>query len=162
MFRHPAYPKLEMTSTSLAVQAVPGTRMVVYTPVNGATRAAMERLVAADPSAHYFPCWPAHVARARDLVPLRLIPPGSGTRSNGLRTPQGITVRAGTNHPKLAQNTLRYRLAVRPRRDDRRYTINEPANAGCDPNTVPKHRMSLASSVTVSCPAQHAKREHGW
>ncbi len=70
VFRHPLYPRLEMTSTSFAVQAAPGTRMVVYTPVNGATRAAMERLVAADPSEHYFPCWPAHVARARDLVPL--------------------------------------------------------------------------------------------
>ncbi len=70
VFRHPLYPRLEMTSTSFAVQAAPGTRMVVYTPVNGATRAAMERLVAADPSAHYFPCWPAHVARAGDLVPL--------------------------------------------------------------------------------------------
>ena len=58
VFRHPLYPRLEMTSTSFAVQAAPGTRMVVYTPVNSATRAAMERLVAADPSEHYFPCWP--------------------------------------------------------------------------------------------------------
>jgi len=69
VFRHPLYPRLEMTSTSFAVQAAPGTRMVVYTPVNSATRAAMERLVPADPSEHYFPCWPGHVARARDLAP---------------------------------------------------------------------------------------------
>jgi hypothetical protein len=41
--------------------------MVVYTPDNDATRAAMERLVS-DPVRHYFPCWPAHQARTRDLV----------------------------------------------------------------------------------------------
>ncbi|SRR6266851_3553331 len=68
VFRHPLYPRLEMTSISFAVQAAPGTRMVVYTPVDDATRAAMERLVRIDPSEHHFPCWPAHQARARDLV----------------------------------------------------------------------------------------------
>jgi transcriptional regulator with XRE-family HTH domain len=69
VFRHPLYPRLEMTSTSFAVQTAPGTRMVVYTPDNQATRAAMERLVAEpDPARHRFGCWPAHQARARDLV----------------------------------------------------------------------------------------------
>ena len=69
VFRHPLYPRLEMTSTSFAVQTAPGTRMVVYTPDNEATRAAMEQLVAdPDPARHHFPCWPAHQARARDLV----------------------------------------------------------------------------------------------
>ena len=67
VFRHPLYPRLEMTSTSFAVQTAPGTRMVVYTPDNDATRAAMERLVS-DPAQHHFPCWPTHQARARDLV----------------------------------------------------------------------------------------------
>ncbi len=67
VFRHPLYPRLEMTSTSFAVQTAPGTRMVVYTPDNDATRAAMERLVS-DPVQHHNPCWPAHQARARDLV----------------------------------------------------------------------------------------------
>jgi len=67
VFRHPLYPRLPMTSTSFAVQAAPGTRMVVYTPDNEATRAAMERLVA-DPVRHYFPCRPAHQARTRDLL----------------------------------------------------------------------------------------------
>jgi transcriptional regulator with XRE-family HTH domain len=67
VFRHPLYPRLEMTSTSFAVQTAPGTRMVVYTPDNEATRAAMERLVA-DPVQHHFPCWPAHQARSRDLL----------------------------------------------------------------------------------------------
>ena len=67
VFRHPLYPRLEMTSTSFAVQTAPGTRMVVYTPDNDATRTAMARLVA-DPAQHRFPCWPTHQARARDLV----------------------------------------------------------------------------------------------
>src|SRR6266498_5453722 len=67
VFRHPLYPRLEMTSTSFAVQGMPGTRMVVYTPDNEATRAAVEELVA-DPVQHRFPCWPAHQARTRDLL----------------------------------------------------------------------------------------------
>ena len=66
-FRHPLYPRLEMTSTSFAVQGTSGTRMVVYTPDNEATRAAVEELVA-DPVQHQFPCWPAHQARTRDLL----------------------------------------------------------------------------------------------
>jgi transcriptional regulator with XRE-family HTH domain len=67
VFRHPLYPRLELTSASFAVQTAPSTRMVVYTPDNEATRAAMERLVA-DPVQHHFPCWPAHQARARELL----------------------------------------------------------------------------------------------
>jgi hypothetical protein len=67
VFRHPLYPRLEMTSTSFAVQTAPGTRMVVYTPDNDATRAAIQRLVS-DPVQYHFPCWPTHQARARDLV----------------------------------------------------------------------------------------------
>jgi len=67
VFRHALYPRLEMTSTSFAVQAAPGTRLVVYTPDNEATRTAMERIVA-DPDQHRFPCWPAHQARTRDLL----------------------------------------------------------------------------------------------
>ena len=67
VFRHPLYPRLPMTSTGFAVQAPPGTRMVVYTPDSEATRTAMERLVA-DPVQHHFPCRPAHEARTRDLL----------------------------------------------------------------------------------------------
>jgi MmyB-like transcription regulator ligand binding domain len=69
VFRHPLYPRLEMTSTSFAVQTAPGTRMVVYTPDNEATRLAMEDLVTdPDPARHHFPCRPAHQARTRDLM----------------------------------------------------------------------------------------------
>ncbi len=72
LFRHPRYPRLAMTSTSFAVQAAPGTRLVVYTPADDATREAMEALVAEYGSGapqHRLPCWPAHQARARELVP---------------------------------------------------------------------------------------------
>ncbi len=61
------YPRLAMTSTSLAVQAAPGTRIVVYVPSDDATRQAMEQLVALGPRQPRFPCWPAHQARV--LVP---------------------------------------------------------------------------------------------
>jgi hypothetical protein len=56
-----------MTTTSFAVQTAPGARMVVYSPDNEATHAAMERLVA-DPVQHHFPCWATHRARSRELV----------------------------------------------------------------------------------------------
>jgi transcriptional regulator with XRE-family HTH domain len=67
VFRHPLYPRLDMTSTSFAVPSAPGTRMVVCTPDNEVTQAAMERLVA-DPAEYHFPCWPRHQARARELL----------------------------------------------------------------------------------------------
>ncbi len=67
VFRHPLYPRLAMTSTSLAVQAAPGTRLVVYVPADDATRQAMEHLVTLGPQQPHFGCWPAHQARA--LVP---------------------------------------------------------------------------------------------
>jgi len=72
VFRHPRYPRLAMTSTSFAVQAAPGTRLVVYTPADQATRRAMAALVAeheAGTPTPRWPCWPAHQARARELVP---------------------------------------------------------------------------------------------
>jgi transcriptional regulator with XRE-family HTH domain len=73
VFRHPLYPRLAMTSTSLAVQAAPGTRIVVYVPSDDATRRAMEHLVAeygpGSPQPR-FPCWPAHQARALVAQPV--------------------------------------------------------------------------------------------
>jgi hypothetical protein len=72
IFRHPLHPRLAMTSTSFAVQAAPGTRMVVYIPDDDVTRAAMERLTAdeTEETRHRFPCWPRHQVRplAADLV----------------------------------------------------------------------------------------------
>jgi transcriptional regulator with XRE-family HTH domain len=71
VFRHPLYPRLPMTSTSMALQGCVGTRLVVYTPDDAETRRAMEHVVAEGMDAH-FPCWDAHRARERELV-LRLL-----------------------------------------------------------------------------------------
>jgi transcriptional regulator with XRE-family HTH domain len=60
VFRHAAYDRLTMTTNSLAVLAVPGTRMVVYTPVDDATRKALACLIAGEGADASFPCWPEH------------------------------------------------------------------------------------------------------
>src|ERR1700678_2717988 len=71
VFRHPFYPRLPMTSTSMALQGCVGTRLVVYTPVDAQTPRAMEHIVAEGSGAH-FPCWGTHQARERELA-LRLL-----------------------------------------------------------------------------------------
>ena len=108
VFRHPLYPRLAMTSTSFAVQAAPGTRMVVYVPADDATRTAMEQMVAAGPPQPRFPCWPAHQARALVPQPALLPPPVP-------RKPRCVT-----------------NSAIRLRSDERDYTMNHPVNTGCD------------------------------
>jgi transcriptional regulator with XRE-family HTH domain len=60
LFRHPAHDRLVMTTSSLAVLAAPGTRMVVFTPADEATRAAVASLIAGDGASARYPCWPAH------------------------------------------------------------------------------------------------------
>jgi transcriptional regulator with XRE-family HTH domain len=60
IFRHPAHAQLTMTTNSLAVLAVPGTRVVVYTPADEPTRRAVTSLVAGDGAGARFPCWDAH------------------------------------------------------------------------------------------------------
>jgi transcriptional regulator with XRE-family HTH domain len=60
IFRHPRHDRLTMTTNSLAVLAVPGTRMVVYTPADEPTRMALASLVAGDGAGARFPCWDAH------------------------------------------------------------------------------------------------------
>lgn len=60
VFRHPAYPRLTMTTRSFAVLAAPGTRMVVYTPADEATRDAVASLLAGEGADARFPCWEAH------------------------------------------------------------------------------------------------------
>jgi transcriptional regulator with XRE-family HTH domain len=60
IFRHPVHERLSMTTNSLAVLAAPGTRMVVYTPTDDATRRAVASLIAGDAADARFPCWPAH------------------------------------------------------------------------------------------------------
>ena len=68
IFRHPAYSRLTMTTTSLAVQAVPGTRMVVYRPADEITRQAISELLAGHGVGEHFPCWAAHRQRAAELA----------------------------------------------------------------------------------------------
>ena len=68
VYRHPAYPKLTLTTTSLAVQAVPGTRMVVYRPADEVTRDAIARLLAGEGKDAQYPCWEAHQQRKAGLA----------------------------------------------------------------------------------------------
>ena len=58
--RHPGVGEFTVTTTSFAVQAVPGARMTVYTPADPASRIAIERLAAGEADDSHFPCWPAH------------------------------------------------------------------------------------------------------
>ena len=60
IFQHPAFPRLAMTSTSLAVLSVPGARMVVYTPADETCRMAITKLLAGEGSEARYPCWQAH------------------------------------------------------------------------------------------------------
>ncbi len=69
VFRHPLHARLELTTTSFAVQSAPETRMVVYTPADASTRVAMTQLISIDPAEHHFPCWREHQVRRRDLAP---------------------------------------------------------------------------------------------
>ena len=63
VFRHPAFPRLVMTTTSLAVRSVPGTRVVVHTPADEATRDALDRLIAGEGKDARYPCWEWHQRR---------------------------------------------------------------------------------------------------
>ncbi|HLQ54835.1 MAG TPA: helix-turn-helix transcriptional regulator [Streptosporangiaceae bacterium] len=60
IFRHPAHPRLAMTTTSLAVLAAPGTRIIVYTPVDETTRIAVGQLLAGQGADARYPCWTQH------------------------------------------------------------------------------------------------------
>lgn len=58
--RHPGVGRVTVASTSFAVQAVPGARMTVYTPVDDPSKAALARLAAGEEADARFPCWSAH------------------------------------------------------------------------------------------------------
>jgi transcriptional regulator with XRE-family HTH domain len=60
IFRHPAHDRLTMTTNSLAINAAPGTRMVVYTPADEVTRAAVASLIAGEGADATYPCLAAH------------------------------------------------------------------------------------------------------
>jgi transcriptional regulator with XRE-family HTH domain len=69
IFRHPAHKRLSMTTNSLAVLAAPGTRMVVYTPTDDATRRAVASLIAGEGASARFACWPTHHRSELDPLP---------------------------------------------------------------------------------------------
>lgn len=59
-FRHPALGAIVTKSTSFAVAAVPGARMVVYTPDDAQSEQAVARLAAGEELTARFPCWNSH------------------------------------------------------------------------------------------------------
>jgi transcriptional regulator with XRE-family HTH domain len=59
-FRHPTLGVLTTKSTSFAVNAVPGARMVIYTPDDAHSEQAIARLAAGEELTARFPCWNAH------------------------------------------------------------------------------------------------------
>jgi transcriptional regulator with XRE-family HTH domain len=68
VFRHPLYPRLPMTTTSMAITGCPGSRMVVYVPADAATRQAMEHLLSGAAAGAHFACWESHRAREQVLA----------------------------------------------------------------------------------------------
>jgi transcriptional regulator with XRE-family HTH domain len=68
VFRHPSHPRLLLTTTSLAVLSVPGTRVVVYHPVDQVTRDAIGGLLRGDGTGRHFPCWESHQRRRAELA----------------------------------------------------------------------------------------------
>jgi hypothetical protein len=61
-------PRLTLTTTGLAVQAVPGTRMVVCRPADEVTRDAIARLMSGENADAHYPCWAAHQQRKEGLA----------------------------------------------------------------------------------------------
>jgi transcriptional regulator with XRE-family HTH domain len=61
-FRHPGVGMIHAVSTSFAVTAVPGARMVVYTPSDDESRIALDKLAAGAGTDAHYACWPAHSA----------------------------------------------------------------------------------------------------
>ena len=62
VFRHPAFGRFELTSTSFDVREVPGARMVAYTALDAASRSVLDRLADGDGADQHFPCRSMHEA----------------------------------------------------------------------------------------------------
>ena len=60
LFRHPTVGHVTTTSTSFAVTAVPGARLVVYTPDDQPSEKALARLAEGADLDVRFPCWNSH------------------------------------------------------------------------------------------------------
>jgi hypothetical protein len=59
-FRHPTLGEIRTKSTSFAVSAAQGARMVVYLPDDAQSEQAVARLAAGEGLTDRFPCWSAH------------------------------------------------------------------------------------------------------
>jgi transcriptional regulator with XRE-family HTH domain len=68
-FRHPALGLITTKSTSFAVTAVPGARMVVYTPDDARSEKSVARLAAGEELTARFPCWNSHDPERLGLTP---------------------------------------------------------------------------------------------
>ena len=68
-FRHPTLGLLSTTSTSFAVNAVPGARMVIYTPNDEHSESAIARLAAGEELDARFPCFNSHDEERARLTP---------------------------------------------------------------------------------------------
>jgi transcriptional regulator with XRE-family HTH domain len=60
VFRHPGVGEITVASTSLAVHALPGARMQVYTPEDEPSKKALARLAAGEEAEAHFACWSQH------------------------------------------------------------------------------------------------------
>jgi transcriptional regulator with XRE-family HTH domain len=68
-FRHPTVGHIITTSTSFAVTAVPGARLVVYTPEDEPSEKALARLAEGPDRDARFPCWNSHHPERVRLAP---------------------------------------------------------------------------------------------
>jgi transcriptional regulator with XRE-family HTH domain len=68
-FRHPTVGPITATSSSFAVTAVPGARLVVYTPDDEPSEKALARLAEGTELDARFPCWNAHHPERERLAP---------------------------------------------------------------------------------------------
>jgi transcriptional regulator with XRE-family HTH domain len=67
-FRHPGVGVVRVRTMSFGVSAVPGARMVVYTPSDAESRIALDRLAAGEGADAHFPCWPVHATARAGLA----------------------------------------------------------------------------------------------
>jgi hypothetical protein len=69
-FRHPTLGLITTKSTSFAVAAVPGARMVIYTPDDAQSEQAVARLAAGEELTVRFPCFNSHDPERLRLTPI--------------------------------------------------------------------------------------------
>jgi hypothetical protein len=67
--RHPTFGLITAKSTSFAVNALPGARMVIYTPDNARSEEIIGRLAAGEGLTDRFPCWNTHSPERQLLTP---------------------------------------------------------------------------------------------